>query len=113
MIGVDILETSRMQKFANDKNLLQSVFFENEIKYFEKFKNPLERIAGCFCAKEAVLKALNCPDGVSVKDIEILHEENGRPYAKLHGKAKLQEGKEMSISISHSLTVAIAVCQII
>ncbi len=113
MIGIDVLELDRMQKFVDDKKLLSSTFFESEIKYFNKFQNPLERITGCFCAKEAVIKALGCPDGVSVNDIEILHQDNGKPYAKLHGKAYLSDDKKMEISISHSKTIAIAICQII
>ena len=112
MIGIDILETQRMEKFLNNKDLLKSVFYQSEIEYFENFSNPIERITGCFCAKEAVLKALECPSRVSVKDIEIKHKSNGKPYAVLHKNAEKYKEKNIDISISHSKTIAAAICEI-
>ena len=52
-VGIDVLETSRVK---TDDKFLKSFLNESEIEYVSKFENPTERIAGLFCAKEAVLK---------------------------------------------------------
>ena len=42
---------------SGHENFLAKVFNEDEIKRIEKRKNPYERIAGMYAAKEAVAKA--------------------------------------------------------
>ncbi len=115
MIGIDILEIERVKNFVENEKLLKSIFFESEIKYFKKFNNPSERIAGFFCAKEAVKKAFCCKD-VKFLDIEILHKDSGQPFVVLHNNAeksfKKNNYKNIEISISHSKTIATAICKI-
>ncbi len=116
MIGIDILEIERVKSFVENEKLLKSVFFESEIKYFKKFVNPCERIAGFFCAKEAVKKAFCCEDNINFLDIEILHKNSGQPFVVLHNNAeklfKKNNYKNIEISISHSKTMATAICKI-
>lgn len=47
----------------------------------------IERIAGRFAAKEAILKALGTGlgDGASWRDIEILPDDKGAPHARYTG----------------------------
>ena len=116
MIGIDILELERVKNFVNNDKLLKSIFFESEIEYFLKYKNPCERIAGCFCAKEAVKKAFCCEDNISFLDIEVLHKNSGQPFIVLHNNAekcfKKNNYKNIEISISHTKTIATAICKI-
>lgn len=112
MIGIDVLEIERVKDFENNENLLQKVFTQSEIEYIKKFKDPKERIAGFFCAKEAVLKALGCPKTLSMIDIEVLHNKNGSPYINFTDKLKSLNIKKIEISISHSKTIASAICQV-
>ena len=98
MIGIDILEIERIKN-------------KNEIKYFNNFENKYEHICGFFCAKEAVKKALDCPKNLTFLDIEILHTKSGKPYVKLNEKIDIKN--QIKISISHSKTVATAVCLVI
>ncbi len=111
MIGIDILEIERIKILADDENKLKKIFTENEINYFNNFKNKYEHICGFFCAKEAVKKALDCPNNLSFLDIEILHSNSKKPYVKINKKYEIK--KQIKISISHSKTFATAVCLII
>ena len=72
-VGIDVLETSRVK---TDVRFLKSFLNESEIEYVSKFENPTERIAGLFCAKEAVFKAL-CEKQFSPHNITISHDETG------------------------------------
>lgn len=48
------------------------------------------RLAGCFAAKEAILKALGTgwSNGIAWTDVEILHEPSGLPMVSLSGEAQ-------------------------
>ena len=114
-VGIDIIEIDRFNKMANDIEKLKHIFTENEINYFFSYNNPLQHIAGNFAGKEAVSKALKTgfSNNVNVLDIEILHE-NKIPKVNLKGGAKIffeNNGfKNIDISISHSNTMATAIC---
>jgi holo-[acyl-carrier protein] synthase len=66
-----------------------------------------------FAAKEAVMKALGTGiKGVGWREIEILNNDDGKPFVILHGQAerKAQELglSDLSVSLSHSRDLAIA-----
>ena len=114
MLGIDIIEVERIEKNLQNPSFLQKILTEQEIKYVNQFKDKTSHIAGFFCAKEAVMKALEDCKNIAFKDIEILHYESGKPYVKLYGNAlKVFENKNcksIEISISQTKTVATAVC---
>ena len=116
MIGVDIVEISRVQKL-DTVSFANKILCQSEREYLEKKLNKAETLSGFFAAKEAVSKALGCgfTKDVTYKDIEVLHDEKGAPICNLHGKAKeiLQnKGKEIYLSISHDGGYAVAVAMI-
>ena len=80
MIGIDIVEVNRIKKIMKDhENFLAKVFNEDEIKRIEKRKNPYERIAGMYAAKEAVAKAMTTGIGkISFHDIKIKRKSSLR-----------------------------------
>lgn len=43
------------------------------------------------------------------KDIEILNDENGKPYVHLQGKAKREVEGHLLVSITHTHTLAVAI----
>jgi holo-[acyl-carrier protein] synthase len=111
-IGVDIIEIDRIGKATRrwGDTFLQRVFTPSEVTSYSR-KNA--SLAVRFAAKEAVLKAFGaCSKGISWQDIEILTEENGKPFVKLFGKAEKAAKElaitEMSISLSHSDNFAVA-----
>lgn len=116
MIGIDIIEIERVKSIAENDIRLSSLFTEKEIKYFNKYKNKETHVAGGFCAKEAVSKALKTGFNGKVlpREIEILHKESGAPYVVLKGGAKeVFESlgfTNIDISISHDKEKATAIC---
>lgn len=115
-IGTDIVEVARIEKaIANDKSgFLHRVFTDNEIKDIGITTINYERISGFWAAKESLVKAIGYgfSHGIRFHDIEVVHDENGKPEFLLSGRVKyiLNEQKIMniSLSISHCRTYAIA-----
>jgi phosphopantetheine--protein transferase-like protein len=72
-------------------------------------------LAGRFAGKEAIVKALRYPRSKALAwtDIEILAHDEGWPLVTLHGPARQHAAatgiSEVSVSISHEGTLAIAV----
>ena len=118
-IGNDIIEIKRIKEAISNERFLKRYFTENEINYFSKKKNIEETVAGIFCAKEAVVKAIGTGFyGFQSCDIEILHFDNGKPYLKLHNNAinicNEKNINNIHISISHcnNYAQAIAIAEI-
>lgn len=112
-IGTDIIEIDRISlAVKNRRGFIEKLFTNKEKEYFEKKKWVSETIAGNFAAKEAVSKALGTGvRGFSMKDIEILRDELGKPSVRLSEKVldKFQlKNCIVHISISHNNTSAIA-----
>lgn len=113
-IGIDILEVERFNQINTDEEKMKKIFTDSEIKYFNKFSEKLSHIAGHFCAKEAVAKALKKGFGeyLSPVDVEVLHNKDGAPYVNINNP-KLQKvlcDRKIDISISHTKLVATAIC---
>ena len=113
--GVDIVQISRIEKILLDKkdSFLKRVFTGNEIDYINEKGNNPKTIAGLYAAKEAISKALGTGIGqVSWQDLEIIHDEKGKPLVNLSAKLEpILEGLNLnsfSLSISHDGDYAIA-----
>lgn len=118
--GTDIIEVERIKESIEklgDK-FLNRVFTENEIKYCEDKKiTKYEHYAARFAAKEAIFKAisplLDNKFSIDWTDIEILNDDQGRPYAVL-SKENLKN-INIDISLSHikeyALATAVAVLE--
>lgn len=115
-VGIDVLETKRMDDYVKRQLPMEKIFTEYEIAYIKKVAKSSSRMAGIFSAKEAFLKAtgVGVKNGISLLEVEVKHEENGRPYLNLMGNAKkvLTElkVKAVDISISHTDNLATAIC---
>ena len=115
-VGIDIVETSRFKDMSGDKSKLSKVYSEYEISHIGKVAKVLPRMAGLYAAKEAVVKALGIGlfGGLVLNEIEIRHDDNGRPYLNVNDKISALFEKygvtKSDISISHTDDTAIAVC---
>ena len=114
-IGIDIIEISRFEELVNDENKLKKIFTLTEIKYNNKFSDRITHFSGNFCAKEAFVKALKTgfSNGITPKDVEILHTEKGVPYVNINNeklKKIIKNDNNVDISISHSKIIATAIC---
>ena len=113
-LGNDIIEVDRIQK-AIDRHghhIIERIFTIKEQDYCLTFSNPMPRFAGRFAAKEAVSKALGTGLNSDVfwHDIEILNDENGKPFVALSKKLINKfNNPEILISISHTEQYAAAV----
>ena len=90
--GIDIIEINRIRlvicKYGN--RFKKRCFSSAEIARSEKRFNSVESYAKRYAAKEACAKALGTglARGVFWKDIEVINNQYGKPFIKLHGKAK-------------------------
>ena len=90
--GIDIIDIKRIRRVINKygNKFKKRCFSISEIERSEKRLNSVESYAKRYAAKEACAKALGTglARGVFWKDIEVKNNQFGKPFIKLHGKAK-------------------------
>ena len=116
-IGTDLMEIARIadsiERFGD--RFLQRVFTPGEIEYCTRKKNSAESFAARFAAKEAGAKALGTgiSRGVGWQELEVTRKPGERPMLTLKGRAAERARdlgiKRISLSLSHSRDVALAV----
>lgn len=99
-IGTDIVQNSRV----NDK-IAKRILTSNEYELYQSKHPDLknEYLASRFAAKEAIVKATN--KQYNINQIEILNEQDGKPYCSNIN------GIELSISHEHDYSIAFAIYQ--
>lgn len=111
MIGIDIEEIERFKSLT--KKELSRIYTNSELEYVFSFAEPYSHLGGMWCVKEAVIKALK-NKAIALKNIEVLHHENGAPYLnEVKLKKYLEEYSYIDISISHTNQNVVAVVEII
>jgi holo-[acyl-carrier protein] synthase len=114
-VGTDLCSVSRMRvALARTPSLADRVFTREEREYCERRRDPAERFAARFAAKEAVLKAMGAGLGAcSLREIEVLRADAGAPSVALHGAAaRLADSRgvqQLHLALSHDRDTAIAV----
>lgn len=115
-IGTDIIEVARIEKvMQRDIGFRDKIFTVGEIEYCESKKNKYQHYAARFSAKEAFLKAIGTGwrFGIRFGDIDIYHDELGKPHIRVTGKAKDLIGDLMvtkiHVSLSHLKEMATAI----
>ena len=116
-IGNDIIETERIKlnferfgdKFKN------RIYTESEIEYCEsKGKNKYQSYAARFAAKEAIFKAISIKlvnkYSINWKDIEIINDSNGRPFAEVKN---IDLKMNLDITMAHIEKYAMATALVI
>ena len=90
--GIDIIDIYRIRRIIDKygNRFKKRCFSISEIERSEKRLNSVESYAKRYAAKEACAKALGTglAKGVFWKDIEVKNNQFGKPFIKLHGKAK-------------------------
>ena len=119
LVGIDVLDVVRMEKFVQNEHFLEKYFTPYEIEYVTKNNRQTLSLAGIFSAKEAFLKALGIGigGGINLNDIEVRHEESGKPYLQVISSKgqimlKTMNVTDIQISISHSDEMATDICMI-
>jgi holo-[acyl-carrier protein] synthase len=114
--GIDLVDFPRIEEMVNrhSDRFLDRVFTANEQAYASANKNGVEKLAGRFAAKEAVLKLLGTGwrGKIAWTDIEVVNTATGQPQIKLSGEVKKIADKlgitQISVSITHTANFAIA-----
>jgi holo-[acyl-carrier protein] synthase len=105
-IGIDVVRIDRIRKSVEDsgKRFLEKIFTAREIAYSERRRDPSPSYAARFAAKEALIKALSADTKMSVRDIEVINDDKGKP--EFNTKGRLGETlREKGVSRAHlSLT---------
>ena len=117
--GIDIIDIKRIRrvirKYGN--RFKKRCFSDNEIERSDKRLNSIESYAKRYAAKEACAKALGTglARGVFWKDIEVVNNQYGKPFIKLHGKARIifknmnkTSNTQIEVSLSDEKKYAIA-----
>ena len=98
-IGVDICYIPR---YEDKDNLAKRILSNEEYKIYEKRTKKAEFLAGRFAAKEAFFKARKTGIDQSLKNVEVLYDDNNAPYI-------LYKENKYDVSISHDGDYAIAI----
>ena len=115
--GIDLVEIARIGRMLDEhaERFLERCYTPRERQYADASpRKRLERLAGRFAAKEAILKALGTGwrDGIAWTDMEILPDPLGRPVLNLAGQAASIAVKHgiggWTLSISHTDSLVIA-----
>ncbi len=113
-IGIDTVEILRFGLVLKRRpNLIRKLFSPQEIKYATKFKDPTQRFAVRFSAKEATMKALGVGIGsFGFDEVEVI-SKNKAPYIELRGRAlELANSKDIGkclVSLTHTSVSATAI----
>jgi holo-[acyl-carrier protein] synthase len=114
--GIDLVDFGRIEQMLDrhGEHFLERVFTARERADAEAVKNRIEKLAGRFAAKEAVMKLIGTGwrDGIAWTDIEVVNDAMGRPQLTIRGKVKEVADAAgigpMTLSITHTSQFAIA-----
>jgi holo-[acyl-carrier protein] synthase len=114
--GIDLVDCPRIEEMVarHGERFVQRVFTAAEQAYAEANKNKIEKLAGRFAAKEAILKLMGTGwrGKIAWTDIEIINNSSGQPEVTLGGEVeKIADKlgiKHISVSITHTANFAIA-----
>ena len=114
--GIDLVDCPRIEEMVrrHGERFIERIFTAAERNYAETNKNRIEKLAGRFAAKEAVLKLVGTGwrGKIAWTDIEIINNSSGQPEVTLDGEVeKIADKlgiKHISVSITHTANFAIA-----
>lgn len=114
--GIDLVDVAEIRRWIEDPRdpLIPRCFTQEELDEIGNGTDRIERLAGRFAAKEAVLKALGTGfgAGVAFSDVVIHRVAGLPPQVRLVGgaaKAAVERGiNGWQLSISHTSTLAMA-----
>ena len=114
--GIDLVDCPRIEEMVNrhGERFVNRVFTEAEQAYAEANRNNIEKLAGRFAAKEAILKLMGTGwrGKIAWTDIEVINNDVGQPEVTLSGEVRKIADKlgieHVSVSITHTANFAIA-----
>jgi len=111
-LGLDLCEIARMERLLGDERFLNRFFTPEEILYIRgRGRAAAQSMAGIFAAKEALGKALGTGIAFDLREAEVRHTAEGRPFYAFSGMLNTKVGTDRFwLSITHDGGMAAAVC---
>ena len=114
--GIDLVDCPRIEQMIerHGERFIKRVFTAAEQAYAQANKNDVEKLAGRFAAKEAILKLMGTGwrGRIAWTDIEIINNAAGQPEVTLGGEVRKIADKlgikHVNVSITHTANFAIA-----
>jgi holo-[acyl-carrier protein] synthase len=114
--GIDLVDFPRIEALMDkhDERFLDRVFTKREQADADAVKNNVEKLAGRFAAKEAVLKLIGTGwrGKIAWTDIEVINNPLGQPIVEISGEVKKiadeMNIEQLTLSITHTANFAIA-----
>lgn len=114
--GIDLVDCPRIKQMitTHGSRFINRVFTPAEQAYAQANKDRIEKLAGRFAAKEAILKLMGTGwrGKIAWTDIEITNDSTGQPQVTLTGEVEKLANKlgikHISVSITHTANFAIA-----
>jgi holo-[acyl-carrier protein] synthase len=105
-VGIDLCQVSRMRSALSRHagRFAARIFTADERAYCEDRADPAQHYAARFAAKEALLKALAVPSGLSWHEIEVQSQPGGAPRLFLRGEAARAAAARSVLRLHLSLT---------
>ena len=114
-LGIDLTEVPRIARMVErwGEHFTGRIYTEGERAYAKDRANPAMHFAARFAAKEATLKALAVPKGLSWHEMEVVGGGAEPPLLVLRGKALEAADRigvvRMHLTLTHTRDVAAAV----
>ncbi|MBE0537408.1 MAG: holo-ACP synthase [Phycisphaerae bacterium] len=114
--GIDLVDFPRLEELIerHGSRFLNRVFTTGEQAAADRVRNRVEKLAGRFAAKEAVLKLIGTGwrGRIAWTDIEVLNNSAGQPMVEISGEVKRIADtlgiEQITLSITHTANWAIA-----
>jgi holo-[acyl-carrier protein] synthase len=114
--GIDLVDRPRIKQMLqrHGERFLNRVYTPKEQQYAESHRDKIEKLAGRFAAKEAVLKLMGTGwvGKIAWTDIEVINNSAGQPEVTITGEVQRIAKKlgitQISVSITHTANFAIA-----
>lgn len=114
-VGIDAVELDRFRRaLERTPGIVDRCFTEAEAAYARRRRDPTERFAARFAAKEAVMKALGVGLWrIGFREIEVVRAPSGQPTVRLTGRGADRAAhlgvRSWHLSITHTERTAQAI----
>ena len=114
-VGIDLEEVARIGELLAKwgERIEKKLFTDGERAYCNARGKREQHFAARFAAKEATLKALGVPRGLSWHELEVVSAGNGAPTLRLGGVAAAEAAKRgvqrTHLTLTHAGGLAVAV----
>ena len=114
--GIDLVDFDRIESMIqrHESRFMNRIFTDREQSDAEAVHNNIEKLAGRFAAKEAILKLIGTGWRGKIKwtEIEVINNPMGQPEVTVSGEVKKIADSlgisQITLSITHTSNFAIA-----